>query len=110
MQTTILLQTAFQQNTVSSAINFQFQQYALQDALQQTTALRKSGTPGSTASGQSSTLQNALQQSIALQSSLQQQGGVLSTTQLETLSQVQSSLMGLLLSPPPPVAIRRASP
>jgi hypothetical protein len=110
LQTTTLLQSAYQQNTGTSAINFQLQQSALQDALQLTSALRKSGTGGSTASGQMSILQNALQLSSALQTALQQQSGVLSVTQLQQLSQVQTSLQGLLLSRPQPLPNRKPGP
>jgi hypothetical protein len=110
MQTTLLAQRTYHQNTVTSAINFQLQQNALRDALQQTIALQKSGTPSSAAAGQLSTLQNALQQSSALQISLQQQSGVLTATQVQTLSQVEASLTGLLLSRPQPLTSKKARP
>ncbi len=110
LQTTTLIQNAYQQNVVANAIEFQLQQNALQDALQQTTALRKSGAAGSTASVQLNTLQDALQQSIALQTASQQQSGVLTAIQLQTLSQVQTSLQVLLLSQPQPLVIRRPGP
>jgi hypothetical protein len=111
LQTTLLLQANYQQNTVTTnSINFQLQQNALQDALQQTSGLQKSGAASSAAAGQLNTLQNALQQSSALQTALQQQSGVLSATQLQTLSQVQSSLMGLLLSRPQPLTSKKSRP
>jgi hypothetical protein len=110
MQTTLLAQGTYHQNTVTSAINFQLQQNALRDALQQTIALQKSGTASSTAAGQLSTLQNALQQSSALQIALQQQSGVLTATQVQTLSQVQASLTALLLSRPQPLTSRKSRP
>ncbi len=100
LQTTAMLQGASQQNSVTNSINFQIQQTALRDALQQTSALQRSGVAGSTASVQLNILQDALQQSIALQAGPQGPSGVLSPTQLQTLSRIQTSLMGLLISQP----------
>jgi hypothetical protein len=110
LQTTAMLQGAAQQNSVTNSINFQIQQTALRDALQQTSTLQRSGTVGSAASGQMNILQDALQQSITLQAGPQGPTGVLSPTQFQTLSRIQSSLMGLLLSQPRRVANRSPGP
>src|SRR5206468_2940189 len=53
---------------------------------------------------QLSTLQTVQQQTTALQSALK--SGQLTASQLQALSQEQSSLMGLLTSPPPPLPSR----
>jgi hypothetical protein len=105
LQTTALVQGTYLQNAVTNPINFQLQQNALRDALQQTSALRRSG-----AALQMNTLQDALQQSSALQNALQAQSGVLTATQLQTLSQVQTNLTGLLISRPQPLATGRPGP
>jgi multidrug efflux pump subunit AcrA (membrane-fusion protein) len=110
-QTTFLLQSASQQNGMPQQadlpilINFQLQQSALQIALQQTTALQQASygrdsSQGQTALRSLNALQTALQQTIALEGALPAQNGQLTPFQLQTLSQEQISLMGLLTSPP----------
>ena len=114
-QTTALLQSAAQLNGVSQQVstpnplNLQQQQNALEIAVQQTTALlqasfRQNSALSQTALRQLNTLQTALQQTTALQSALQI--GQLAASELRTLSQEQSSLMGLLTSQPPPLPSR----
>jgi hypothetical protein len=88
-------------------VYLQQQEIALQTALQQTTALlqvsfRQNSALSETALRQLNTLQTVLQQTTALQSALSTQNGQLTSLQLQTLSQEQSSLMGLLTAQPPP--------
>ena len=94
-------------------INLQQQQTALQIAVQETTALleasyRRNNAAGQLALRQLNTLQSALQQTVSLQDSLPPQGGQLTTYQVQLVSQVQSSLMGLLTPQPPPMPGRTA--
>ncbi len=126
-QTTSLLQTANQQTDATQPgaggatqqagtpiqINLQQQVVSLQIALQQTTALlqvsfRQNSALSQSALRQINTLQNALQQTIAMQSTLSGANGQLTFFQQQTLSQEQTSLLGLLSSQAPP-APRRAS-
>jgi hypothetical protein len=95
---------------MTNASSFDLEQIALRDALQQTTALRLSGAPSSTTLGQQNTLESALQRTSAVQAAYRTQNGVLTLTQLQTLTDVQASLMGLLISQPPPLANRRPGP
>jgi len=85
--------------------DFQAQIMALEIALQQTSSLLQSSRSNSslaqTALGQLTTLQLALQQSLSVQGALGAQSNALAVQQLQTLFQEQSSLSGLLTSPPP---------
>jgi hypothetical protein len=116
-QTSALLQSAAQlssstqQVSAPSPINLQQQQAALQIALQQTTALlqvglRQNSSLSQSALRQLNTLQGVWQQTLALQGTLSMQVGQLTTAQVQTLSQEQSSLMGLLTSQPPTLPSR----
>jgi hypothetical protein len=107
-QTAALVQTASVQSGAPNVINFQQQQAALEIALQQTNALlqtsfRQNSGLSQTALRQSNVLQGVLQQTLVLRSALTMQTGTLTVAQLQTLSQEQSSLMGLLTSQPPPL-------
>jgi hypothetical protein len=124
-QTTFVLQSAYHQNSTrqqgqndASAqtgtpylVNLQLQQNALQIALQQTTALlqasfRQNSALSQTALQQLNVLQNAQQQTTAVQSALAMQNGQWTVFQLQTMSQEQASLMGLLSSQPPALSSR----
>jgi hypothetical protein len=120
-QTNSLLQTAFQSNRVLQLggtplpLNYQQQAIALQIALQQTNALlqasfRQNSALSQTALRQQNTLQTALQQTLALQGLMPVQNGqlvpFLPAFQVQTLTQEQNSLMGLLTSQPPPLTRR----
>jgi hypothetical protein len=106
LQTTILLQGSYRQNTVTSAINFQLEQNAMRDAIQQTSTLQRAGVTSSNAAAQLNALLSASQQVSALQAALQSQNGALTSMQLQQLSQVQGNLLRLLLSQSPPPAKR----
>ncbi len=127
-QTTLLLQATSQQYAASLQVqndlsqqvvtpylvNLQLQQNALQIALQQTTALlqasvRRNSALSETALRQLQTLQNAVQRSMAVQSALARQNGQPTFFQLQTLSQEQAGLMGLLTSQPPASQSRTSS-
>ncbi len=98
--------------SATNLIRFQLQATALQNAIQQTMALQQASfTQNSALSNaalrQLGTLQNALQQTMALQNVLPVQNGQLTPFQLQLLSQEQSSMLGLLTAPPPPLPGRK---
>jgi hypothetical protein len=95
LQTSMVLQGANQQYSVANSINLQLAQNALGGALQQNAAT------GPNAAVRLNTLQNAAQQLGTLQAALPSQSGVLTTTQLQLLSQVQADFQRLLIAPPP---------
>jgi hypothetical protein len=115
-QTNLLLQAALRASVAPEPsgfyrpLNFQQQQSALQRALQQTTMLqqtmmRLNNQPSQSELPQLNAIQSALQITSSLQSAAQIQNGPLTTTQIQTLFRVQSSLIGLLASPPPQLSI-----
>jgi hypothetical protein len=113
-QTTSLVQKAYRnvgENYRNASLantrifyDFQAQIISVEIALQQTSALMQSSRSNrslaQTAVGQLTTLQLALQQSLSVQGAMSAQSNALSAQQLQTLFQEQSSLSGLLTSPP----------
>jgi hypothetical protein len=91
-------------------LNFQQQQSAPQRALQQAIVLQQTMTrlnnqPGQSELSQLNAIQSALQITSSLQTAAQIQNGPLTTTQIQTLFREQSSLIGVLASPPPQLSI-----
>lgn len=113
-QTNVLVQQALRHGEVPQPsgfyrpLNFQQQASALQMALQQTMALQQATLQSNSRPTQGALLQiNAVQTSLQLTSTLQTaaqiQNGQLTPAQVQTLFREQTSLMGLLVSPPPQI-------